>query len=117
MVAGCSVPTRFIVLTFLLGLPFLAPSSVWAISGRTLLAPTGAATNDFFGQAVAAAGDFNADGHPDVIVGAPGNDAGGDASGRAYLYLGPSLGSTLLFTGVAGEALGASVASAGDFNG
>src|SRR5262245_19959083 len=114
MLPGRSVLHGFVVLTVSLSLLLsLAPSSAWAISGRKLLAPTGAASNDFFGQAVAAAGDFNADGHPDVIVGA--HFSSGNA-GRAYLYLGPSLGSPLVVTGAAGEELGYSVASAGDFN-
>ncbi len=89
-----------------------------AISGRMLFSPTGAASGDYFGYSVAPAGDFDADGRPDVIVGAPHNDAGGGDAGRAYLYSGANLGAApLLFTGVAGEQLGFSVASAGDFNG
>src|SRR5262245_24286898 len=115
MLPGRSVLSRVIVLAVSLSLlPFIAPSTAWAISGHTLFAPTGAAVTDELGWAVAAAGDFNGDGHPDVIVGAPFSASG---AGRAYLYLGPSPGSPLVFTGTAGEQFGFSVASAGDLNG
>ena len=51
---------------------------------------TGATANDNFGISVSAAGDVNGDGYSDVIVGAYGNSAGGNAAGRAYLYLSSS---------------------------
>ncbi len=47
---------------------------------------TGAAASDNFGNAVSAAGDLRGDGFPDVIIGAPMNDAAGSNAGRAYLY-------------------------------
>jgi hypothetical protein len=53
---------------------------------------TGAAASDFFGDAVAGAGDVNGDGFDDIIVGAFGNDAGGNEAGRAYIYMGRSDG-------------------------
>ena len=49
---------------------------------------TGAAASDWFGYAVAGAGDVNGDGYDDVIVGAYYNDAGGTNAGRAYVYYG-----------------------------
>jgi hypothetical protein len=77
---------------------------------------------DSFGQAAASAGDINGDGFADVIVGAFENDAGGQAAGRAYVYLGGA-GSfdtapdgTLTGTAV-GESFGLAVAGAGDLNG
>jgi hypothetical protein len=69
-----------------------------------------------FGAAVAGAGDVNADGFDDVIVGAPGYDGG-----RAYLYIGSPSGLSLeedwfvrsrLLVG-----LGTSVAGPGDVDG
>ncbi|HYJ31847.1 MAG TPA: FlgD immunoglobulin-like domain containing protein [Candidatus Binatia bacterium] len=46
---------------------------------------TGAAAGDNFGWSVSG-GDVNRDGHADVIVGAWGNDARGNAAGRAYVF-------------------------------
>ena len=81
---------------------------------------------DRFGISVSSAGDLNADGFADVIVGAPGNDAGGFDAGRAYICLGKStpdavavpapVAPDLTLTGTAGQRLGYSVASAGDQN-
>ncbi|MCK6526380.1 FG-GAP-like repeat-containing protein [Myxococcota bacterium] len=81
----------------------LAPGRAYVFSGA-LLAPgglyttgdagtalAGEAADDRAGSAVAAAGDVDGDGIPDVAVGAPGNDANGDSSGRVYVLLGGSL--------------------------
>jgi FG-GAP repeat/FG-GAP-like repeat/Putative Ig domain len=49
----------------------------------------GAAPSNFAGRSVAAAGDVNADGRPDVLVGAPLADHNGrDDSGTAYVVFG-----------------------------
>ena len=83
---------------------------------------TGSTANDWLGISVAGAGDLNADGFADVVVGAEGNDIGGTYAGQVYVYFG-SAGDSLdvtpdgTLTGAAGEALGRSVASAGDVNG
>jgi hypothetical protein len=60
------------------------------MSGQPLLYLTGEAGLDNFGESVSGAGDVNNDGYDDVIVGAFGNDAGGDAAGRAYVFHGGS---------------------------
>ena len=82
---------------------------------------TGSAGSDAFGSRVSDAGDMNGDGYGDVIVGAPGNGAGGSGAGRAYVYFGgpaPDGTADLTFTGAAvGDQLGSSVSSAGDVNG
>ena len=82
---------------------------------------TGEAANDQFGYSVSTAGDVNGDGFSDIIVGAPGNDAGGSNAGKAYIYFG---GATLnniadlILTGeTIGNTLGISVSNAGDVNG
>ena len=53
--------------------------------GHTLLTLTAEKTSDQFGQHVSGIGDVNGDGYADVIVGAPGNGAGGEGAGRAYV--------------------------------
>ncbi len=43
---------------------------------------------DWFGHALAPAGDVNDDGYPDLVVGAPYNDEVGSASGKTYVLYG-----------------------------
>jgi len=57
-------------------------------SGQVLLQLDGTAENDFFGYSVSSAGDLNADGIPDILVGAPFTDFAGFWSGSAYAYSG-----------------------------
>ena len=78
--------------------------------------------NASFGTSVASAGDVNADGFGDVIVGAPHYSNNESSEGGAFLYLGSATG--LLDTAVwaaesdqADSYFGTSVASAGDLNG
>ncbi len=82
---------------------------------------TGEAAGDYLGVYVSSAGDVNADGFPDVIVGAHGNDQAGPNFGKAYVYFGkPSMVNTPDFTmtgKTAGGAFGWCVANAGDVNG
>jgi hypothetical protein len=80
----------------------------------------GEAANDWFGNAVAGAGDVNGDGYDDVIVGAPYNDRGGSAAGAAYLfYGGPAMDAApdVVFVGqMHDDQFGWSVAGAGDMD-
>jgi hypothetical protein len=83
----------------------------------------GVAVGDALGASVAVAGDVNADGFGDLIVGAWGADLGGTDSGAAYLYLGAagasfdaSADAVLLGAG-SGDGFGTHVAGAGDVNG
>ena len=78
------------------------------------------------GTSVAAAGDVDGDGYADVIVGAPGYDAGEVDEGAAFVFLGgasgvadgnPVTAATQLESNQASAALGASVAGAGDVDG
>jgi hypothetical protein len=89
-------------------------------SDKPSLVLTGEAAGDAFGYAVGSAGDANGDGLGDVVVGAYGNDAGGSAAGRAYVYFGGQADPTADFLQT-GEAtldnLGFAVSSAGDVDG
>lgn len=91
-----------------------------ATAERTLLAASEAT---LFGYSVAAAGDVNADGYADILVGEPGGHVlSGSFPGYAHLYLGSSDGvsATAVWTAAgsaAGAAFGQAVATAGDVNG
>lgn len=78
---------------------------------------TGDYQSDQYGTSLAVV-DFNADGVPDLVVGAPASDIAGVSSGRVYIYLGGQADMVADFTlaGTAGSFFGQSVASAGDFN-
>jgi tetratricopeptide repeat protein/FG-GAP repeat protein len=70
---------------------------------------------DGFGRHVAGVGDVNRDGFADVIVGAPGNSAGGAGAGRAYVYSGRDGALLLRLTGErAGDGFGSAVAGFAD---
>ncbi|MEK7791060.1 MAG: integrin alpha, partial [Deltaproteobacteria bacterium] len=90
----------------------------------------GKATLDYLGRALASAGDVNADGFDDIVVGAYQNNDGPGANnaGAVYiLYGNPNLSATIQMNGagvdvtVLGKAatdrLGVSVGGAGDVNG
>jgi hypothetical protein len=89
----------------------------------------GAITNDFAGWSVAAAGDVNGDGRPDVIVGAPHASVNGGDSGAAYVVYGKANATTVNLSGLAAsdgflikgaaarDDAGHSVAGVGDVNG
>jgi hypothetical protein len=90
-----------------------------AIADVTL---TGFETGGFFGVSVSSAGDMDADGYGDVLVGADLSDGNtGTDSGRAYVYFGGVSADTtpdLTLAGAAAHDLfGVSVSSAGDING
>jgi len=98
-----------------------AAGRAYVYSGQTgalLYTFTGEAAGDYLGNSVSEAGDVNNDGYSDLIVGADGNDAGGDYAGRAYVYSGQTGALLYTFTGeAAGDYLGNSVSEAGDVNG
>lgn len=88
------------------------------VDGELLYVFTGEAVRDRLGASVASAGDVNADGYADLIVGAYRNDAGGEDAGRAYVYSGLTGDTLYVFSGEAtGDEFGIPVASAGDVNG
>ncbi len=78
--------------------------------GRVLQTLTAEHKEDTFGRHVSTAGDVDGDGRADVIVGAPGNDAGGADAGRAYVFSGKDGRTLLTLTGErAGDAFGSTV--------
>ena len=85
-------------------------------------------STDYLGRSVKSAGDFNADGYPDIIIGSYGAN---QAKGAAYVIFGsknglsdldvsagitPSQGMVIIGANL-GDSLGYSVSYAGDFNG
>ncbi|HMQ70343.1 MAG TPA: FG-GAP-like repeat-containing protein, partial [Ignavibacteria bacterium] len=77
---------------------------------------SGASVNDFYGISVSSAGDVNADGYSDIIIGAHQVDSG---AGKAYIYLGSTFMNNvadLIITGQENYSLGRSVSLAGDIN-
>ncbi len=79
---------------------------------------------DWTGWSVAGAGDVNADGYDDLLVGAPYSDKGGANAGAAFLVLGPVSGEFTLRDSdsqLVGEdeqdGAGRAVSSAGDVDG
>jgi len=76
--------------------------------GTILFTLAGRDSGEAFGQSASGAGDQDGDGHEDVIVGAPGNSAHGQGSGRAYVFSGRD--GSLLLT-IDGDSAGVSFGS------
>jgi hypothetical protein len=92
--------------------------------GEALAAVNGQNDNDQLGFSVSGAGDVNADGYDDVIVGANQADAGGDMRGSVYVFSGATLAgpkttadALAAINGAADfDNLGQGVSGAGDVN-
>lgn len=83
--------------------------------GRLLLEVIGAVPGARFGESVAAAGDVDGDGRPDIVIGAPGD--GSEAPGGGALRVVSGRDGTALVSLVGqrpGGALGSAVAALGD---
>lgn len=79
--------------------------------------------DDFAGYAIAGVGDVNGDGRDDILIGAYGEDSGGEDAGMVYLIYGSGslTGGSLTYAdrkwrGAAGDYLGATLSKAGDVN-
>lgn len=87
------------------------------LDGSLLYSFVGEYAGDRFGEAVSSAGDVNADGYDDIIIGAVRADQAGSEAGGAYVYSG--IDGTLIFEFAGQDPLdqfGNSVGSAGDVN-
>jgi hypothetical protein len=98
-----------------------APGEVWVLSpadGRKILHLPGPEGSRDFGAVVAAGGDFDGDGRPDLLIGAPGATVDGrQGAGLVRAFSGTGGRLLLTLSGSAGDAMGASLAFAGDLNG
>lgn len=87
-------------------------------TGAILSSWHGSASNDWLGWDVANAGDADADGKDELLIGVRGDSSAGDRTGKV-LVVRPSDGTTLL--SISGDqpvmSLGVSVSGAGDVNG
>ena len=104
------------------GATYVYHGSAQGLSTSLLNTRDGGQDNAQLGWSVSAAGDVNADGYSDVLMGAPFYDNGQADEGRAYLYSGSvgGLGVTASWTeeiDQAGAQFGYSVSTAGDVNG
>lgn len=115
------------VADFVVGAPRVstAVSSPWvgrirAYSGKDqqlLFERTGVATLDEFGFAVAALGDVNMDGVPDLGVGAPFNDSAAPDGGMVRIFSGSGAQLREHFGAISQRNLGYSLAGVGDLQG
>ena len=80
--------------------------------GKVLLTVGSGDQSEAFGRHVAGIGDINGDGHSDLLVGAPGNNAAGQGAGRAYVFSGKDGSALLTLDGEhAGDGFGSAVAA------
>ena len=111
---------------------FTNPIDLSTLDGTNGLVINGANANDFSGNSVSFAGDFNGDGFDDVIIGANNADPNGvNYSGSSYVLFGKNSGfvsplnlssidgsNGIVINGINdGDASGSSVSYAGDING
>jgi len=93
--------------------------SVRAYSSRTgkqLWMLAGTSGGDGFGASLAAAGDVDKDGSPDLLVGVPGSDSGGQDRGLVLVLTGSGGTIRTRIGAKAGHRMGYQVAGAGDIN-
>lgn len=80
-----------------------------ASTGGLRWSKAGSAAGEQFGTFVGSAGDVNADGNDDVLIGTPLSDSNGVNAGRVYVYSGIEADNLISFEGnAAGDQLGCS---------
>lgn len=98
----------------LLSIPALSAAALGQAPLHDLSGPAG----DEVGTALAATGDLDGDGQPDLVVGAPEADGGAPGSGRVHVYSGKTGWIVRTLDGESsGDRFGHSVASLGDLDG
>lgn len=104
-----------------LALPAAAAPAAALTNPRLVAQPSGLESQDYFGFSSCAAGDFNADGYPDVLVGAPYSNLAGIDRGAAFLFFGgpgaDAVPDQFFFGAGNGDLFGYSVAGDFDLNG
>lgn len=86
------------------------------LDGSLLHVMPGAVAGDWLGSDVAAAGDVDGDGVPDVVLGMPGSDSGGLDSGGAEVRSGASGALLLVIAGERSGEYAGSVSGVGDID-
>lgn len=104
------------------GAAFLYTGSSAGLSASAEAVLLGSQQLSFFGNSVSSAGDVNADGYSDIMVGAYWQDGGLENEGKAWIYLGSPGGLLTIpaWTAEGNQSLaqfGQVVACAGDLNG
>jgi len=103
------------------GVVHLFLGSAAGIAADSSYAALGGQAGAEFGRRVTYAGDFNGDGHSDLLIAAPKRDGGQVDEGRVWLYRGRSMAAPQITSSfesdIAGALFGDALASAGDVNG
>jgi hypothetical protein len=104
----------------IVGAPFVGPGRAFiysGVDGSFIWGWIGDTVNDQFGYRVWGGGDFDGDGHDDVIVGARMHDTAGVNAGRAYVFNDAATTEIYTIDGpTSSDLLGSGVAFVGDVN-